>query len=77
MTKITSRLNRFAYIQIALRGKDFMESSKDGHRILQVNVNRYGFLFTVDSILLFMMRLGIALLPTTIFYFMASFWQFA
>lgn len=77
MSKVTSRINRFAYIQIAMRGKSFIEASKDGHRLLKVNEHRYGFLFTVDSILFFMIRLGIALIPTTIFYLFASFAQFA
>ena len=75
MSKATSRINRFAYIQIALRGKTFMEASKDGYRLLKVNTHRYGFLFTVNSILFFMIRLGIALIPTVIFYLFSSFWQ--
>jgi hypothetical protein len=77
MSKVTSRMNRFAYLQIAMRGKNFIEASKDGYRLLKVNEHRYGFLFTVDSILFFMIRLGIALIPTTIFYLFASFAQFA
>ena len=77
MSKVTSRMNRFAYLQIAMRGKNFIESSKDGYRLLKVNEHRYGFLFTVDSILFFMIRLGIALIPTTIFYLFTSFAQFA
>jgi hypothetical protein len=74
---VTSRINRFAYIQIALRGKHYMESSKDGYNLLKINEHRYGFLFTVDSILFFMIRLGVALIPTTIFYLFTSFAQFA
>lgn len=77
MSKVTSRINRFAYIQIAMRGKNFIEASKDGYRLLKVKEHRYGFLFTVDSIIFFMVRLGIALIPTTIFYLLASFAQFA
>lgn len=76
MSKATKRINRFAYIQIALRGKSFIEASKDGYRLLKVNEHRYGFLFTVDSILFFMIRLGVALIPTTIFYLFVSFASF-
>lgn len=76
MSKATKRINRFAYIQIALRGKSFIQASKDGYRLLKVNQHRYGFLFTVDSILFFMIRLGVALIPTTIFYLFVSFASF-
>ncbi len=37
MSKATKRINRFAYIQLALRGRTFVEASKDGYRLLKVN----------------------------------------
>jgi hypothetical protein len=72
-SKITSRFNRFAYIQIALRGKSFVEASKDGYVLIQYNRRSYGILYGLNSILSFIFKVCIALVPTTIFYCLSTF----
>ena len=73
LSKVTKRINRFGYYQIALRGKNFIKASEDGYNLFQISEPRHSFLFAVDSILFFMIRLGVALIPTTVFYLFASF----
>lgn len=72
-SKITSRFNRFAYIQIALRGKNFVEASKDGYMLIQYHRRSYGILYGLNSILSFIFKVCIALVPTIIFYCVSTF----
>lgn len=73
MEKVVWYFNRFAYIQIALRGRGFIDSSADGSVIIDYNPKRYGRMLGVGSMVYFLIKLLIAIAGVTIFYLIATF----
>jgi hypothetical protein len=71
--RIVWYFNRFAYIQIALRGRNFIDSSADGSVIMDYNPLRYSFMLGVGSMVFFLIKLLIAISGVTIFYLLATF----
>jgi hypothetical protein len=54
-----------------------MKASKDGYLLIQYKKQSYGLLYGLNSIISFIIKVSIALIPTTIFYMFTSFWDYA
>jgi CHASE2 domain-containing sensor protein len=61
-------LNKNSYIQIALRGKNFCDSSKDGFEIIWSNPLRYGLVGGAGAIIMFIGKLLISSATTAIMW---------
>lgn len=66
--RIVQFINKTAYIQIALRGKNFCNAAKDGFEIVWSNPLRYTIVAGVGEIIMFLGKLMIAAGTTIIFY---------
>ena len=73
MERIVQFINETAYIQIALRGKNFCMAAKDGFEIVWSNGMRYLIVAGVGGIMMFIGRLLIATGTTALFYCLISF----
>lgn len=71
--RIVQFINETAYIQIALRGKNFCMAAKDGFEIVWSNGMRYLIVAGVGGIMMFIGRLLIATGTTALFYCLISF----
>ena len=71
--RIVQFINETAYIQIALRGKNFCMAAKDGFEIVWSNGMRYLVVAGVGGIMMFIGRIVIAAGTTAAFYAMISF----
>lgn len=71
--RIVQFLNKTAYIQIALRGKNFCMAAKDGFEIVWSNGLRYAIVTGVGEIIMFMGKLFIAAAATASFYALITF----
>ena len=71
--RIVKFINETAYIQIALRGKNFCSAAKDGFEIVWSNGTRYLIVAGVGAIIMFIGRLLIAAGTTAAFYCLISF----
>jgi solute carrier family 44 (choline transporter-like protein), member 2/4/5 len=66
--RIVQFINKTAYIQIALRGKNFCSAAKDGFEIVWSNPLRYTVVAGVGEIIMFLGKLMIASGSTIAFY---------
>jgi hypothetical protein len=66
--RIVEFINKTAYIQIAIRGKNFCYAAKDGFELVFSNILRYSIVSGVGSILMFIGKLLIALGTAGAFY---------
>ena len=66
--RIVEFINKTAYIQIALRGKNFCNAAKDGFEIVWANPLRYMIVNGVGYIIMFLGKLMIAATSTVGFY---------
>lgn len=66
--RIVQFLNKTAYIQIALRGKNFCAAAKDGFELVWSNAMRYAIVSGVGEIIMFMGKLMIAAATTALYY---------
>jgi solute carrier family 44 (choline transporter-like protein), member 2/4/5 len=66
-------LNKTAYIQIALRGKNFCMAAFDGFSAIASNLLRYGAVAGVGTILMFITQLLIASAATGLFYILITY----
>lgn len=66
--RIVQFINKTAYIQIALRGKNFCNAAKDGFEIVWSNPIRYTVVAGVGEIIMFLGKLMIAAGTTIAFY---------
>ena len=68
LERVVAFLNKNAYIQIALRGKNFCMASKDGFEIVWSNPLRFGIVAGVGSIIMFIGKLLIASATTAVMW---------
>ena len=68
MERIVQFLNKNAYIQIAITGKNFCAASKDGFEIVWSNPVRYAVVGGVGEIIMFMGKILIACSTTALVY---------
>ena len=73
MERIVQFLNKTAYIQIALRGKNFCMAAKDGFEIVWCNGMRYLIVAGVGELIMFIGRVMIAVGTTFAFYALITF----
>lgn len=66
--RIVQFINKMAYIQIALRGKNFCSAAKDGFEIAWSNPLRFAIVGGVGEIIMFLGKLMIASTTTFAFY---------
>ena len=71
--RIVQFLNKTAYIQIALRGKNFCMAAKDGFETVWSNGMRYLIVAGVGEIMMFIGKLMISAGATAAFYCMITF----
>ena len=71
--RIVQFLNKTAYIQIAIRGKNFCMAAKDGFEIVWSNGMRYLIVAGVGEIMMFLGKLMIAAGTTALFYVLITF----
>ena len=71
--RIVQFLNKTAYIQIALRGKNFCMAAKDGFEIVWSNGFRYAIASGVGEIVMFMGKVLIAIASTLCYYLLITF----
>ncbi len=70
-------INKTAYIQIAIRGKNFCSAAKDGFEMVWSNGIRYTIVAGIGEILMFMGKLCIAGLTTGAFYCLITYYPAA
>lgn len=70
---IVKFINTQAYIQIALRGKNFCSAAKDGFEIAWSNAIRYTIVGGVGAIIMFLGKLIIAAMTALAFYALITF----
>lgn len=70
---IVKFINTQAYIQIAIRGKNFCYAAKDGFELAWSNVLRYAIVGGVGSIIMFLGKLMIAALTAGGFYLLITY----
>ena len=68
MERIVQFLNKNAYIQIAITGKNFCAASKDGFEIVWSNPVRYAVVGGVGEVIMFMGKILIACSTTALVY---------
>lgn len=66
--RIVQFINKTAYIQIALRGKNFCNAAKDGFELVWSNALRYAVVAGVGEVIMFLGKIMIAALTTLGFY---------
>ena len=71
--RIVKFINETAYIQIALRGKNFCMAAKDGFEIVWSNGMRYLIVAGVGGLMMFLGRILIAVGTTLAFYCLITF----
>ena len=71
--RIVQFINKTAYIQIALRGKNFCMAAKDGFETVWSNGMRYLIVAGVGDIMMFIGKLMIAAGSTALFYCLITF----
>lgn len=71
--RIIQFINKTAYIQIALRGKNFCMAAKDGFETVWSNGMRYLIVAGVGEIIMFMGKIMIAVSSTACFYILITF----
>jgi len=71
--RIVEFINTTAYIQIALRGKNFCNAAKDGFELVWSNPVRFAIVGGVGNIIMFLGKLMIAAATTLIFYFIITY----
>ncbi len=71
--RIVQFLNKTAYIQIALQGKNFCMAAKDGFEIVWSNGLRYAIVTGVGEIIMFMGKIFIAAASAAAFYALITF----
>lgn len=70
---IVKFINTQAYIQIALRGKNFCYAAKDGFMLAWSNPMRYAIVGGIGMIIMFLGKLLIACLTAFIFYLIITY----
>jgi hypothetical protein len=75
LERIIEFLNRNAYIQIAITGKNFCSASSDAFSLIASNPIRYAIVGGVGQILMFLGKIVIAGLTTFLFYLLITFVQ--
>ncbi len=70
---IVKFINTQAYIQIALRGKNFCYAAKDGFMLVWSNPMRYAIVGGIGTIIMFLGKLLIATLTALIFYLVVTY----
>ena len=70
---IVKFINTQAYIQIALRGKNFCYAAKDGFMLAWSNPMRYAIVGGIGMIIMFLGKLLIACLTAIIFYLIITY----
>lgn len=70
---IVKFINTNAYIQIALRGKNFCAAAKDGFEIAWSNAMRYTIVGGVGTIIMFLGKIIIAAITASSFYCLVTF----
>ena len=65
---IVKFINTQAYIQIALRGKNFCYAAKDGFELAWSNPLRYAVVGGIGTVIMFLGKLMIAALTAFLFY---------
>lgn len=73
LERIIEYLNQQAYIQIALRGKNFCMASIDGVTAILSNPARYSVVSGVGAIMMFITELLITAGATLLFYILITF----
>lgn len=73
MERIVQFINETAYIQIALRGKNFCGAAKDGFEIVLSNGVRYLVVAGVGALMVFIGKVLIAVGTTALFYCLITF----
>lgn len=73
LERIIEYLNQQAYIQIALRGKNFCMASIDGVTAILSNPARYSIVSGVGAIMMFITELLITAGATLLFYILITF----
>lgn len=71
--RIVQFLNKTAYIQIALTGKNFCQAASDGFTIVFTNGLRYMIVAGVGEIMMFLGKVLIAILTGVLFYIIITF----
>jgi solute carrier family 44 (choline transporter-like protein), member 2/4/5 len=71
--RVVEFINKTAYIQIALRGKNFCSAAKDGFEIVWANPLRYMVVSGVGWIIMFLGKLMIAASTTVGFYILITY----
>ncbi len=66
--RIVQFINKNAYIQIALRGKNFCMAAKDGFELVWSNPLRYAVVSGIGEIIMFLGKILIAFSVTAIMY---------
>jgi hypothetical protein len=61
-------INKTAYIQIAIRGKNFCTAAKDGFELVWSNGIRYTIVAGIGELMMFLGKLAIASLTCGLFY---------
>ena len=72
---IVKFINTQAYIQIALRGKNFCYAAKDGFEIAWSNPLRYAVVGGIGAVIMFLGKLMIAALTAFLFYLFITYVQ--
>ena len=73
MERIVQFLNKTAYIQIAIRGKNFCMAASDGFSIVWSNGMRFLIVAGVGEIMMFIGKIMIAAGTTACFYLLITF----
>ena len=68
-------INTQAYIQIALRGKNFCYAAKDGFELVWSNPLRYSIVGGIGGIIMFLGKVAIASLTAFLFYLFITYVQ--
>jgi hypothetical protein len=70
---IVKFINTQAYIQIALKGRNFCYAAKDGFELVWSNPLRYAVVGGIGTVIMFLGKLMIASLSAFLFYLFVSY----
>jgi hypothetical protein len=70
---IVKFINTNAYIQIALKGKNFCSAAKDGFELVWSNAMRYAIVGGIGTVIMFLGKLIIAAITALGFYLLITF----
>ncbi len=70
---IVKFINTQAYIQIALRGKNFCYAAKDGFLLAWSNIMRYAIVGGIGTVIMFLGKLLISVSTALIFYLFVTY----